>query len=94
MPPPAVRPDAPADGPAEAFGGTETAKSPKTPNSVDLKLISPPVDTNMFMHFRKFLRRKPSCDVWIVKAMYGKWIAMRRRSRHPAYMKQEWVALA
>ena len=34
-----VRPDAPADGPAEAFGGTETAKSPKTPNSVDLKLI-------------------------------------------------------
>jgi len=33
LPPPAVRPDAPADGPAEAFGGTETAKSPKTPNS-------------------------------------------------------------
>lgn len=76
-----MRPDAP-----EAIGGTETAKSPNTPNSVDLKLI---VDT-----CQKVLHRKQSCDVGIVKAMYGKWIAMRRRSRHPADMKQEWVALA
>ena len=71
-----MRPDAPG----EAFGGTETAKSPKTPNSLDLKFIVHRGYEHVHA-FQKVLPRKPSCDVGTVKAIYGKWIAMRRRSR-------------